>query len=410
MKLKIQLFITCMMTLIVVPSFGQSNDNNDLEKRTQALEKAVKTLSKVKVSGYIQTQFQSGQENASLKVGSGKASTEDSFNRIGVRRGRVKFTFEEGITSAVFQLDFTDKGGVKFKDAYLNVKDPWFRTSALRAGIFDRPFGYEIDYSSSRRESPERSAIFQMLFPDERDLGAMLILQPSKESSLHALKFQGGLFAGNGIKADVDNRKDFIGQLRIDNNLGQAGTYGIGISTYLGGVLQQTEDVYTMKDKSFVVDSKESNKGKYAKRQYFGVDGQIALKSDAGQSKLTAEYIFGKQPGTEKINGSITDLIADDIYIRNISGGYVMFVQDLGRSPFQAVVKFDWLDLNTKISGNEVKSNADRSQNTIGFGLLWNATKDLRLQAYYEVNNFEKSEHLDKVKADVFTLRLQYKF
>ncbi|MCD7933289.1 MAG: OprO/OprP family phosphate-selective porin [Tannerellaceae bacterium] len=209
-----------MMTLIVVPSFAQSNDNNDLEKRTQALEKAVKTLSKVKVSGYIQTQFQSGQENASLKVGSGKASTEDSFNRIGVRRGRVKFTFEEGITSAVFQLDFTDKGGVKFKDAYLNVKDPWFRTSALRAGIFDRPFGYEIGYSSSRRESPERSAIFQMLFPDERDLGAMLILQPSKESSLHALKFQGGLFAGNGIKADVDNRKDFIGQLRIDNNLG----------------------------------------------------------------------------------------------------------------------------------------------------------------------------------------------
>ncbi|MCC8153729.1 MAG: hypothetical protein LIP01_05630, partial [Tannerellaceae bacterium] len=399
----------------------EQNDNEDLQKRTEALEKAVKTLNKFKVSGYVQTQFQSGQKDVeSLKVGSKNQHLgEDALNRIGIRRGRIKFTYEEGIASAVFQLDFTEKG-LKFKDAYLNIKDPWFRTSALRAGIFDRPFGYEISYSSSQRESPERSTVFQTLFPDERDLGVMLILQPSKESALHALKFQGGLFAGNGIQPETDNRKDFIGQLRIDNTIGKDTKYGIGVSTYLGGVYQGTKNVYTMKDKGFVLDDNEANEGKTAKRQYFGVDGEIAHKSSTiGQTKLTVEYLFGKQPGSDKSSKSpnSSSLPTNDTYIRNFSGGYVMLVQDLGRSPFSVVAKFDWYDPNTKVSGNEVgvngTSSTDLSQNTFGIGALWQANKNLRLQAYYEFNNYEKSEHLQSIhdkKLDIFTLRLQYKF
>ncbi len=422
--MKLQLFILCLVTLVTIPSFAQNTNTSDikeLQEKTDALEKTVKTLSKFKVSGYIQGQLQSGQKDASLKVGSGNHDSDHSFNRIGIRRGRIKFTYEDGITSAVFQLDVTEKG-VGFKDAYLNIKDPWFKTSALRAGIFDRPFGYEIGYSSSRRESPERSTIFQTLFPDERDLGAMLILQPSKESALHALKFQGGFFAGNGIKKETDNRKDFIGQLRIDNKINKNTIYGIGISTYLGGVYQGNSEVYTMKDKNFVVDDNEANIGKSAKRQYFGVDGEIAHKSTAmSETKLTVEYLFGKQPGTASSTKSPNSdaLPTAPTYIRNFSGGYVMFVQDLGRSPLAAVVKFDWYDPNSKISGNEVgksgsnTSSADLSQNTWGVGLLWNAYKNVRVQAYYEFNNYEKSEHLSSIrdkKTDVFTLRLQYKF
>lgn len=420
MKMKLQVLVLCFLTMATVTVVAQ-NDNEDLQKRTEALEKAVKTLNKFKVSGYVQTQFQSGQKDVeSLKVGSKNQHLgEDALNRIGIRRGRIKFTYEEGIASAVFQLDFTEKG-LKFKDAYLNIKDPWFRTSALRAGIFDRPFGYEISYSSSQRESPERSTVFQTLFPDERDLGVMLILQPSKESALHALKFQGGLFAGNGIQPETDNRKDFIGQLRIDNTIGKDTKYGIGVSTYLGGVYQGTKNVYTMKDKGFVLDDNEANEGKTAKRQYFGVDGEIAHKSSTiGQTKLTVEYLFGKQPGSDKSSKSpnSSSLPTNDTYIRNFSGGYVMLVQDLGRSPFSVVAKFDWYDPNTKVSGNEVgvngTSSTDLSQNTFGIGALWQANKNLRLQAYYEFNNYEKSEHLQSIhdkKLDIFTLRLQYKF
>ena len=153
----------------------------------------------VKFSGYIQSQYQYGEKDAALKVGTSNENPEESFNRIGIRRGRFKLTATDGkLASGVFQVDVTEKG-VGFKDAYLNLKDPWFNTIQLRAGIFDRPFGNEISYSSSRRESPERSTLFQTLFPEERDLGAMLILQPAKTSVWNILKLEAGLFAGNGI-------------------------------------------------------------------------------------------------------------------------------------------------------------------------------------------------------------------
>lgn len=141
-----------------------------MEQSTQSIEENVKKLHKLKVSGYIQTQFQYGEEKASLKVGSKNENSAKSFNRVGVRRGRVKFTYQEGLVSGVFQIDVTEKV-VNFKDVYLNLKHPWSRTNELRVGSFDCPFGYEIGYSSSRRESPERSTVFQTLFPDEIDLG-----------------------------------------------------------------------------------------------------------------------------------------------------------------------------------------------------------------------------------------------
>jgi len=37
--------------------------------------------------------------------------------------------------------------------------------------------GYEVCYSTSSLESPERATIIQYFFPDERDLGAMLTLR-----------------------------------------------------------------------------------------------------------------------------------------------------------------------------------------------------------------------------------------
>ncbi|MCD7916396.1 MAG: hypothetical protein LUG96_14820 [Tannerellaceae bacterium] len=171
----------CFSTVSLHAQELELTEMEELQQKTELLEDAIISLKKLKVSGYIQTQYQYGQKDASLKVGSANENMEDAFNRIGIRRGRIKFTYEEGIASGVFQLDITEKG-VSFKDAYLNVKDPWVGTNALRAGVFDRPFGYEISYSSSRRESPECSTVFQTLFPDERDLGAMLILQPAKFS------------------------------------------------------------------------------------------------------------------------------------------------------------------------------------------------------------------------------------
>ncbi len=446
------LSFTCFFNSSLQAQETEMSDVEKLDQRTLAFESAVKTLQKFKISGYIQTQYQVAQPNAELstnmKVGGNNENLNENYNRFGIRRGRIKFTYEEGIASGVFQLDMTENG-ISVKDVYLNIKDPWFKSSALRSGIFDRTFGYEISYSSSRRESPERSTVFQTLFPNERDLGTALYLQPAKISPLNFLHLDLGIFAGNGIKPEMDNHLDFIGHLYASNNIGSHVKYGIGVSYYNGGVMQYSKDVYTMDGNVFVLNSDSvSNFRKSAKREYFGIDGQFNYISKAGMTKIHAEYLFGQQPGSKSSSKSPNsgvlatvvremnpNLVTNDTYIRNFNGGYVMLTQDLGKLPFTAVLKYDWYDPNTQVKGSEIGEDvetnqyktgfADLSQNTIGLGALWKASNNLLLTAYYEINNYEKADLsykfnsntngekafvVNDLKRNVFTLRLQYKF
>ena len=481
MKIKLRITALCFICLLsggLKAQDGEFSDVEILQHRTDVLESAVKTLQKLKVSGYIQTQYQYAEavadginfklanranayESNSYYPGSTDYKGFDSFNRFGIRRGRIKFTYEEGIVSGVAQIDITDKGigdgalseqgrnVVMFKDLYLNVKDPWFGTSALRAGIFDRPFGYEIAYSSSRRESPERARIFQTLFPDERDLGAMLILQPAKTSKWNFLKLEAGLFAGNGIKPQIDSHMDFIGHLSavkiFDNTMSLSG----GVSLYMGGVLQQDSSIYVMSDNRFILESKSRNNiGKSAKRQYIGFDAQFSMMTEtAGLTQLRGEYIFGEHPGTASgsYNFKLTGIQNNPVYMRKVSGGYVMLVQDLGKTPFSAVVKYDWYNPNTGVSGDDIasddviknstdkKTNAvgttgDIAMSNIGLGLLWRINPALKATAYYDIVSNETTKNSKNGTVsdtdnritkygwegnrpdNVFTLRLQYAF
>ena len=417
MKRKITFLLLSAFAAIAAVSTAPAQETKSTDERVAALESEVAKLKKLKISGYIQAQGQWGERAASMKVGTANENPEKSFNRLGIRRGRIKFTYEEGVASAVFQLDVTEKG-VGFKDAYLNIKDPWCGSMALKAGVFDRPFGYEISYSSSTRESPERSTVFQTLFPDERDLGAMLVLQAPASSPWSILKLEAGLFAGNGIKQETDRKRDFIGHISLAKMWGSF-SIGAGVSYYNGKVLQSTQNVLTMKGREFVADSDESNRGKFAKREYFGLDAEFSLKSVLGQTKLHGEYLSGQQPGlvgsTKSPNAAA---VTGDTYIRDFTGGYVMLVQSLGKSPLAIVGKYDWYDPNTKISKDDVGQGgttlADLSQNTLGFGAIWYMNVALRLTGYYEINRNEKSANVEgmtkDLKNDLFTLRLQYKF
>ncbi|MDR2980270.1 MAG: hypothetical protein LBV02_07520 [Bacteroidales bacterium] len=384
------------------------------------MENTVRKLQNFKVSGYIQGQYQFGEKDASLKVGSGNENPDEAFHRIGIRRGRIKFTYEGNIALGVFQLDMTEKG-VGIKDAYFGIKDPWFNSaSMIKAGVFDRPFGNEISYSSSRRESPERSMIFQTLFPEERDLGIMLQLQAGKTSPWNILKLEVGLFAGNGIKMETDNRKDFIGHLSVNKDIGSNIKIGGGVSYYYGSVYQGSNKVYKMEENSFVLQDTLSSLNKFAKREYIGFDFQLNVSSILGITQLRAEYLFGQQPGAKSNSKSpnVSTLPAIDTYIRNFSGWYVILVQDFGSLPLSAVLKYDMYDPNTKISKNTIglqnSSSGDVAYNTFGFGLLWRATNDIRIQAFYEIITNEKSESLAGYmvgkKDNVLTLRGQYRF
>ena len=175
-----------------------------------------------------------------------------------------------------------------------------------------------------------------------------------------------------------------------------------------------------MAGNAFVLDDESRNKGKFAKREYIGLDGQFSMASALGLSQLRAEYLFGTQPADRSSSKSpnASTLAIADTYIRNFGGGYVIFVQDLGRLPLSTVLKYDWYDPNTRVAKNDIGLNgtdsADLLQSTFGFGLLWRINDNIRLQAYYEINSNETSQNLSAfagdIENDVFTLRLQYKF
>jgi len=252
---------------------------------------------------------------------------------------------------------------------------------SVKAGIFDRPFGHEISYSSSTRESPERSRIFQTLFPDERDVGAMLTLQAPKDTPLDFLKLEGGMFVGNGIKPQFDNHLDFIGHLsatkRFDNF-----EIGGGISCYLGGQLMydgydsasgkpKAVPLYEMKDNKWEI--KEADYyGKLAPRQYIGFDIQASMYNDGiGFTAIRAEYIMGENPGgSSSITLNPTTIQTGARYIRNITGGYIILTQDLPTLPFTIVAKYDWYNPNCDISGDDITSATEIALNNIGLGLI----------------------------------------
>lgn len=421
---KILVFAGCLIignTLLAQQDTIHKEPPNNLElvQRMTELEDGLKELKNLNISGYIQTQFQYGERNASLKVGSSNEDKTKGFNRIGIRRGRIKLAYTRGIGTGVFQLDITEKG-LGLKDAYLKLTDPWLNSISTTMGVFDRPFGYEISYSSSQRESPERSTVFQTLFPEERDLGAKITLQAPKTSPWSSLKLDAGLFVGNGIKMETDSRKDFIGHLAFNQTLKEKIKLGVGISYYKGGVYQGSKNIYQNNGNGFSLNADETNIGKFAKRQYFGLDFQLHVSSKMGSTKLTSEYLFGTQPGgmNDSKSPNSSALPTSDMYIRNFQGGYAMLVQDFGSLPISAIVKYDWYNPNSKVKGNEIGINnthaGDIAFHTLGLGLQWRIDNNFRLTSYYEIVKNEVSENLEGYDSDrkdnVFTLRLQYKF
>jgi len=375
----------------------------------------VYSQTEIKFSGYVQPQYQYGEKDAKLKIGEANENPDKGFHRVGVRRGRIKMTTGDGQFSGVFQIDITEKG-FGIKDAYLNVKDLFGKMLQLRAGAFAQPFGNNIGYSSAIRETPESAMLIQTLFPDERDLGAMITLHPP-----HSIfKLDAGVFSGNSLKPETDSRKDFIFRLSCIKPSDDKFNITGGISYYNGGVYQGTEKVYAMKGNKFVLNDSPANKGKFAKREYFGLDVRLSFNSSLGLSKFWGEYMFGSQPGTATSGKSpnYSVLPTSDTYIRPFNGYYMVFVQYLGSNPCALAMTFDLYDPNSKISGDEIglndSSQIDLRTNTFGFGALWNISEKLRLTAFYNINRNEKTANISRMSKDlkdnVFITQLQYVF
>jgi len=392
----------------------------------------IKRLKKLRISGYIQAQFEVGQEFAETKVGARRTFDKNrdgksgDFFRFGIRRGRIRFTWEESFGSAVFQLDITERG-VGFRDVFFKVSEPWLNIASLTTGIFFRPFGNELSYSSARRESPERTVLYQELFPDERDLGAMITLAGPKGSPIEGLKLEAGAFCGNGIAVPDNGKMDFIGRLKFDQKWSNL-TFGIGVSMYYGSVRNTDTLLYTVEGGKWTREDVEKNLKNV--RQYYGVDMQFSVQTSWGITNIRGEVLFGTQPSTaERFRSPNRDLMQFGAipfsHIRNFWGAHVYFVQDIYKTPLTVALRYEYMNPNTQIYNEEVRNSVDLSYNYLGFGLLVRCTPSLRLMCFYDMpfnstrNNIPISEpdtkinplnYQEHVREGVFTCRLQFRF
>lgn len=370
---------------------SEVNDKvNGLLERIATDEADLQKLTKIKVSGYVQAQYQSF-ENPSLQPD----------NYFSLRRVRVKFTYEaaDGVKFVVCP-DF-GAGTYTLKDAYVVLNDHWTKAFSLWMGKFNRP-NYEVEYSSSQREVAERSTVIRTLYPGERAIGAKLEYNPVNvplHVQLALLNGADGLTINNASgtnlnsneNKDYDNKKDIMVRAYYNLSLGNFGGLDFGAHGYFGSLKSNalktlSSDYSTIKDVKI---------GDAVKRNWLGAEFQLFADVLGGLS-IKGEYIAGKNASIGyapvAASGSTAAVSGVANFQNNFSGYYIYFIKNLGKKN-QFAMRYDYYDPNTDITGKDVTIKKYTSTDattlkskTSGKSDLATGTLSLALHHYFDDN------------------------
>lgn len=423
--------------LLLSPLFTSAQFLMDMIDTTKDAGKGMlgiyKKFDHLRLSGYIQPQFQVAESKGIKSFEGGDFGTQVS-NRFMLRRSRVRIDYahfgkdtKPGV-QIVFQFDVNERA-FTIRDVWGRVFENKLQLFSFTTGMFARPIGYEVNLSSSDRESPERGRMSQTLMKSERDLGAMLTFEPrKKDHKLRYFKIDMGFFNGQGINAsgDFDNSKDFISRIALKPyHTGKKLVVSGGVSYLHGGLFQNTKYKYSTANVAGIikeqVDSSVSNLNKISPRKYYGADLQLKWKNNRGFSEIRGELLTGTQTGTGISSETPVALITgnDGFHIRRFRGGYFYYLQHLFSEHHQLIVKYDWYDPNIKVSGMEIGSAgsnfsaANIKYTTLGFGYINYLTENVKLVLYYARVWNEKTQlaaFTGDVKDNILTCRLQFRF
>ncbi|ACF13363.1 phosphate-selective porin O and P [Chloroherpeton thalassium ATCC 35110] len=443
MMKKIAILLFSALLLLSIKSNAQAQDATiaELQKQLDELKREVKRLDasyeednafldklkKLKISGFIQSQYQVGESAGGFSTYAGGNFDEGTRDRFLVRRGRLRLDYSSSWSTYAFHIDVT-QGGVVIKDVFLTVKEPWVKSFSLTAGSFKWPFGYQILYPAHQRPAPEWSRVFETILPAARDLGAMLTYSP-ESGCLSFLTVNAGLFNGTGnTTTENDRNKDFVGQIKFALPFKkQHFTVDGGVSLYAGKVTSNTRYIYDdVRNAQFSIDSSAGNIGKCFQRTYYGGDLQVYYEVPGlGQAALKGEFATGKQPSTgasAKFYKSTSS--SDALYMRNFTGWCVDYIQNIG-SKNQLVLRYDEFDPNTDADKNDIGAPganftaADIKYATVGLGWVYFWDECLKFTVYYDMVTNEKvnaaatgslASYTKDIHDNVLTVRSQFKF
>lgn len=400
------------------------------------LRPILKRFENLRISGYIQPQFQVAESKGAESYNGGDFA-EHANSRFMLRRARVKTDYflvtHDSLPKALFtfQVDATERG-VALRDMFVKLYEVSKHNFSMTAGMFARPFGYEVNLSSTYREAPERGRMSQILMTSERDLGMMFTYEPLRRDAKNKFfKIDAGIFNGQGLsgRREFDSYKDFISRITIKPWERGSWTLSGGLSLLQGGWRNGTKYLYEMGstaggDKFFAVDSTPTNLGDRVPRQYYGADVQAVYKHGWGETEIRAEYWAGRQPGTATTTVNPGDTpslngLPVPVYKRNFDGAFLLFLQNIINRKNQLIVKYDWYDPNTEVKGDEIGKPgtnltvADIKYATLGIGYLRHLNDNIRVVLYYDIVENE-STALDGYTSDrddnIFTARIHFTF
>jgi phosphate-selective porin len=419
MKRKILILLLITVTFAgysqkqVIDSLKEALDNHQgkltaLDERVLVNEADLGKLNKIKVSGYIQAQWEYYQGDL--------VKANEPTNTFYIRRARVKFTYEaaDGV-KFVLQPDFST-GNLSLKDAYAVVNLPKLKTFTLWAGQFNRP-NYEVEYSSSQREVLERSRVIRAIYPGEREVGAKLEYAGINVPLKVQVMALNGNFTGAQAK-DADSKKDIMTRIVYSIKLPSAGLgIDLGVNGYFGGVrVKNTTNKYTsMTDGT--LDSLQL--GNYLKKQWYGAEIQI-FADILGGLALKGEYVTGTNSTLSTLDpaastSTMAKLKGDPNKIRNFSGYYFYLIKNVGPKN-QFVARYDYYDPNTKFAGDAAKSEVNYK--TLTFAWQYYLNDNIRISVNYEMPQNEKSSSVKNIdgtagaqlRDNVLGVRIQTKF
>lgn len=411
MKHVISVFAMIMFTVSASVAFAQEDVRTKVEElggqvgghdeAIKELQNDVSALKKIKISGYLQAQFEKS-EKAGGFVADPYDAKDAVKSRFNLRRSRIKIAYDGGSTQMVVQGDFSN-AGFSLKDAYLDFSDPSFSMLSARVGVFNRP-NYEVEYSSSQRESPERSGVVRALYPNERDLGFMLTLAPDDLFVLQLAGFN-NTFLGPIRQTSPNFGTEplyFMARLTRSLTLGDVGL-DVGVHGRFGNVRANTGRFVTAENPTTVVDTTGKAGDTYA-RSWFGVEAQLYYDFLGGM-KILGEYITGSDVNELSATG------ASPVRQRDFSGFYVMLVKNIG-TDWQFAAKYDSYMPNTAIGDDKVNVTSELAVSTIGVGLHNYSFSNVRLTVWYDMISTATNDRILKEdpKDNQLTLRAQYKF
>lgn len=420
MRAKLVVVTLVMMTLISQTTRAQSETDSlkeavqILRDRLEGVTENLSTLNSdvgilkgLKVSGYLQARY----EYIDTILG---GTAPNSNSNLYIRRGRIKFSFQPGASSKYVIYFDASKNSVSLKEAYVELYKRYQQHNfTLTVGQQNWPFGYEIEYSSSKRDFPERSLAENNLFKGERDRGVNLTWALPKY-----LQFNLGVFQGAGIEDatftwfDPTKQKDLIARAKA-----KLGMVDVGVSSYWGkktiagtaataattvwydangDSIMQKEEVKTTAAKAAVAAAK------YDKRR-FGMDAQAYLDwLPIGGSAIRTELYYG-----DDYNSSSADKMATG------KGMYLWLSQTLGKK-FAAAARYDVWDPN--VHNDYTDQSAKKKDDATGtFSLAMHYFWDswVKVTAAYDMPRlledgslFSKSKY--DPKDNRFTLQFQF--